>query len=71
MISHNYSSANWAELYGGEVVNIFAYEPDPNSSHEDFYYNSTENKLYRLTTIINCKNNTTKKSWKQINKPAC
>lgn len=68
---HNYSSIYWSELYGGKPVTILAYEPDPDSSHDNFYYNSTENKLYRLTKISDCKHNIIRKKWKQVNKQSC
>ena len=71
MSDNHYSSINWSELYGGKPITIVAYEPDPDSFHENFYYNSTQNRLYRLTKIRDCNNNITKKSWKSVNKPAC
>lgn len=70
-MNNNYSSVNWSELYGGKPISILAYQPDPNSSQENYYYNSTENKLYRLTTIRDCNSRIVKKNWKPINKPAC
>ena len=65
MNNNCYSSINWSELYGGKPVTIVSYEPDPDSFHENFYYNSSENKLYRLTNI----SNSSKKVWKLVNKP--
>jgi len=65
MIFHA-SSACWSELVGGKLVPLFAYEPDPDSSHDDFYYNTTENRLYRLETATS-DNQFRSKKWKRIN----
>jgi hypothetical protein len=42
------NTPNWIELFGGKIVDMLPYEPDPNSFHSDFYYNTGENKLYKL-----------------------
>lgn len=70
-MSYNYSSVNWTELYGGKPILISSCEPDPNSSHEDYYYNSSENKLYKLIKILNCTHKITTKKWKLLTKPTC
>jgi hypothetical protein len=61
------SSTCWSEVAGGKNVPLFAYEPDPNSFHEDFYYNTEQNRLYRLENIIDPCGTATKKSWIAIN----
>lgn len=66
MAEHN--SIFWAEMYGAKVVPILAYQPDPNTSHENFYYNSIENSLYRLEKIFDCDGNVVKKVWIKIEK---
>lgn len=35
------------ELFGGRPVVISFYEPDPNTSRSEFYYNSRENQLFK------------------------
>lgn len=59
-------SINWSESIGGRPIPLIAYEPDPDSSHDNFYYNTTQNKLYRLETAKNTRDNITKKTWIQI-----
>lgn len=57
------SSTRWSELVGGKIVPLFAYEPDPDSSHDEFYYNTVENKLYRLEAVIDPRSNIKTKKW--------
>lgn len=35
------------ELFGGEMVECLWYEPDPNTSRSEFYYNTRLNKIFR------------------------
>lgn len=65
------SSVNWSEVVGGKIIELLSYEPDPNSSHDCFYYNTAENKLYRLDDVIDPCSNTTSKVWTHICKNEC
>lgn len=67
-MNDNYYSINWTELYGGKPIPIQPYEPDPNTSHENYYYNSSENKLYKLSTITDCTNKNVRKRWVKLSK---
>lgn len=35
------------ELYGGEIVECYFHEPDPQTYREDYYYNSRLNRLFK------------------------
>jgi hypothetical protein len=37
-----------AELYGGEMVELLAFEPDASTYRQPFYYNTVLNCLYKL-----------------------
>ena len=65
------SSACWSELVGGKVVPLFAYAPDPDSSHDDFYYNTTENQLYRLEDVHDPCSGVRRKSWEPVRPDSC
>ena len=41
------------ELSGGKLVPIQHYEPDPITSHDEYYYNSTHNVLYKRVFSVN------------------
>lgn len=70
MIFHA-SSARWSELVGGEIVPMLAYPPDPTSFHGDFYYNTAENKLYRITIVIDTIRHIRRRSWMPIISDGC
>lgn len=67
-MNNNYTSINWVELFGGKPINLSSYEPDPNSSHEDYYYNTKENKLYKLVKVTDCTTKNITKRWVQLSK---
>jgi hypothetical protein len=35
------------ELWGGKIIQPTAFEPDPVTHHDDYYYNAVTNTLYR------------------------
>jgi hypothetical protein len=43
----------FVELYGGEAVEVTAFEPDPVTYRTDYYYNSIRNVLYRRVVVDN------------------
>jgi hypothetical protein len=60
------NSANWIEIIGGNIIDIMEYAPDPNSFHGDFYYNSSENRLYKLVKKFDVKRRVRSNHWIQI-----
>jgi len=62
-MSASHSSIYWTETFGGKPVPLHAQEPDPNSFHSDFYYNTTQNQLYRLEVASSGVNNIKTKIW--------
>ena len=42
-----------SEWYGGKVVPIMSYEPDPNSFREKYYVNSVTGCLYKKSNATN------------------
>lgn len=40
-------SVRTVELYGGVVVEPTAFEPDPVTSRDEYYYNAVTNALYK------------------------
>ncbi len=49
----NFESARLLELYGAEIIEPTAFEPDPNTHRSDFYYNAVNNVLYKKVTTRN------------------
>jgi len=43
-------STRLLELYGAEIIEPTAFEPDPNTHRSDFYYNAVNNVLYKKVT---------------------
>lgn len=37
----------YVELHGGEIIEPTAFEPDPTTHRNDYYYNSVTNVLYK------------------------
>jgi hypothetical protein len=62
----------FAELYGGEIIHMSAWEPDASTFRGKYYYNTTTNNLYikvPCTKVMKFKYRTvTRKSanWKLI-----
>jgi hypothetical protein len=50
-ITSGYNPHRFVELYGGEVVEVSQYEPDPQSYRGKFYYNARTNQLYKKLFI--------------------
>lgn len=46
-ITIGYNPHRFIELFGGEVVEIWNYEPDPRTFRGDYYYNARTNQLFR------------------------
>lgn len=44
-------TARLLELYGAEIIEPTAFEPDPNTHRSDFYYNAVNNVLYKKVTV--------------------
>lgn len=44
-----YTPYNYLETYGATLVEILAFEPDPLTYRNDYYYNGAENVLYKRT----------------------
>ena len=42
---------NFLELYGAEMVEVTAFEPDPKTYRNEYYYNASQNQLYRRIVI--------------------
>lgn len=40
-------SHNFITLFGGTLVEIIFYEPEPSSHHGEYYYNARENMLFK------------------------
>lgn len=38
---------NFLELTGAHMIEVTAFEPDPCTCREDYYYNAVHNRLYR------------------------
>lgn len=53
-ISGGYTTL-FVELYGGLLVEMHSYEPDANTFRENYYYNTTNNVLYRLIEVADGK----------------
>lgn len=49
----NVESARLLELYGAEIIEPTAFEPDPNTHRSDFYYNAVNNVLYKKVSTTN------------------
>ena len=47
-----YNPHRFVELFGGEMVPVSNYEPDPQTFRSDYYYNSRVNKLYKRLRIV-------------------
>ena len=47
--SLGYSTYNYLETYGATLVEITPFEPDPLTYRNDYYYNASENVLYKRT----------------------
>lgn len=39
------------ELYGGHVIEPTAFEPDPVTSRDEYYYNANTNALYKRIVV--------------------
>jgi len=48
-----YNPHRFVELFGGSIVEVTAFEPDPNTFRGYYYYNATSNKLFRKIKISN------------------
>jgi hypothetical protein len=46
-----YNPHRFIELYGGELIPVSNYEPDPQTSRYDYYYNSRTNQLFKRIKI--------------------
>lgn len=46
-----YNPHRFVELFGGQLVPIYSYEPDPMTSRSDFYYNSRINQLFKRIKV--------------------
>jgi len=46
-----YNTIWFIELIGGKVITYTAFEPDPNTHRDEFYYNVLENVLYKKIKI--------------------
>lgn len=46
-----YNPHRFVELYGGEMVPISNYEPDPSTFRNLYYYNSRMNRLFKRIEI--------------------
>jgi len=54
---------NWVESFNGGIIPMFEYEPNPDSSHDNFYYNTIENRLYKLVEKYDNKRKIKYKYW--------
>lgn len=52
------------ELYGGTIIEPTAFEPDPLTHQNDYYYNAVDNVLYRK--VITIKNTITTAKWHKV-----
>ena len=50
--SQGYNPHRFLELFGGTIVPIYNYEPDPQTSRNPYYYNSRTNQLFKRMSII-------------------
>jgi len=54
------NSYHYVKLLGGNVVHATAFEPDPNTFRQDYYYNVVSNSLYKKKEV------STGHRWKRI-----
>ena len=59
--SNGYNPNRFVELYGGAMMSVINYEPDPQTFRQAYYYNSRLNQLYVKVTT---KTNPTYSYWK-------
>lgn len=55
------NSLRTLELYGKQFVELHFVEPDPNTAHSEYYYNTRSNCLFKRLNIG------TKSVWKRVN----
>lgn len=61
-------STRYSELYGGDIVEPTAYEPDPNTHRHQYYYNVTTNTIYKKVMVLNNhENGVIKAIWRPVN----
>lgn len=60
---HGHNPAWFVELNGGKVIVPTAFEPDPDTCHEEYYYNANNNTLYKR---IITRRRPTKAFWKKV-----
>lgn len=46
-----HNSIWFVELFGGKVITYTAFEPDPNTHRDEYYYNVNDNALYKKQKI--------------------
>ena len=57
-------TSEWqSEWYGGKVVEVLGYEPDPRYYRDEYYINATDGKIYKRTKF-----NKTLYVWQQLSK---
>ena len=47
-----YNPHRFIELFGGEMVEVWSYEPDPRTFRGDYYYNARINQLFRKIVVV-------------------
>lgn len=58
------------ELAGGNIVESFAFEPDPKTYRDEYYYNASTNVLYRKIIVENNPNTGSIVAyWKPVSNP--
>lgn len=51
--SVGYNPHQFIELYGGSTIEMYNYQPDPNTFRGEYYYNTRLNRLYKKSNLDN------------------
>lgn len=57
---------NFVELYGGSIIEPTAFEPDPITHRQEYYYNAINNILYRKVVSKRDGNSVLQAYWQKV-----